>query len=323
MVNFAQVTPQGRPGGGLRVRPSRSGRVPERARLRPQPRVRAAARRQGLRLQGRPRCGPPVREAGPSPPAASSAAAGSGAAKVLRDPGFEVTEPAASSPEVIPATGARRDVSDMGSDAAREAWSAAARPVLLDIARRYRAVITYSELSAEIQRQTGIRTKQGLQHWIGKVLERIAIDCHDREEPNLSSLVVNSSGSVGAGYAAAVRTSGGEEPADLDDHAAAERLACHRHFEAADLPAGGGTAALSPQLAQRRERIRSRATPRRSRSCARPASSRCRHRGSATAAPEAPFVRHRELIAPTTCCTHHAGFRILELRALRPRQRAG
>ena len=184
-----------------------------------------------------------------------------GAAKVLRDLGFDVTEPAASSPEVVPATGAWRDVSDMGSDAAREAWSAAARPVLLDIARRYQAVITYSELSAEIQRQTGIRTKQGLQHWIGKVLERIAIDCHDQEEPNLSSLVVNSSGSVGAGYAAAVRTSGGEEPADLDDHAAAERLACHRHFEAADLPAGGGTPALSPQLAQRRERIRSRATP--------------------------------------------------------------
>lgn len=184
-----------------------------------------------------------------------------GAAKVLGDLGFEVSQPAASSPEVIPATGSWRDVSDIGSEAAREAWSGAARPVLLDIARRYQAVITYSELSAEIQRQTGIRTKQGLQHWIGKVLERVAIDCHERDEPNLSSLVVNSSGSVGAGYATAVRTIGGEEPADHDDHAAAERLACYRFFEAAGLPANGGTAALSPQLAQRRERVRARATP--------------------------------------------------------------
>lgn len=184
-----------------------------------------------------------------------------GAAKVLRDLGFEVSQPAASSPEVIPATGSWRDVSDIGSEAAREAWRAAARPVLLDIARRYQAVITYSDLSADIQRQTGIRTKQGLQHWIGKVLERVAIDCHEREEPNLSSLVINSSGSVGAGYAAAVRSIGGEEPADHDDHAAAERLACHRFFEAEGLPTNGGTPALSPQLAQRRERIRSRATP--------------------------------------------------------------
>ncbi|KRE38610.1 hypothetical protein ASG73_04770 [Janibacter sp. Soil728] len=149
----------------------------------------------------------------------------------------------------------------MGSDAARVAWSDAARPVLLDIARRYQGLITYSELSAEIQRQTGIRTKQGLQHWIGKVLERVAIDCHEKGEANLSSLVVNSSGSVGAGYAAAVRTIDGEEPADNDAHAAAERLACHRFFEAVGLPADGGTAALSPQLAQRRERVRARATP--------------------------------------------------------------
>lgn len=184
-----------------------------------------------------------------------------GAAKILKELGFEVTQPIASSPEVVPATGSWREVSDVGSNAARDAWGTAARPVLLDIARRYQSVITYSELADEVQRQTGIRTKQGLQHWIGPVLERVAVDCSTRAEPNLSSLVVDSTGSVGAGYAAAVHTTTGAKPADSDDHAAAERLSCHRYFEAPDLPADGGASALTPRAAQRRDRARLKATP--------------------------------------------------------------
>lgn len=184
-----------------------------------------------------------------------------GAAKVLGEMGFEVTQPVASSPEMVPATGTWREVSDVGSQAARDAWGVAARPVLLDVARRYHSVITYSELAVEVQRQTGIRTRQQLQHWIGRVLERVAIACHERAEPNLSSLVVNSTGSVGPGYAAAVRTVSGTEPHDNDEHAAAERLACYRHFEATDLPDDGGAPALSPQLARRRERAKRKATP--------------------------------------------------------------
>ena len=48
----------------------------------------------------------------------------------------------------------------------------------------------------------------------------------------------------------------GTAPDDADDHAAKERLACHRFFEASDLPDGGGTSALVPQLANARARIR-------------------------------------------------------------------
>lgn len=184
-----------------------------------------------------------------------------GAAKVLKRLGFEVTEPTSASPEIIPATGLWREASDVGADAARDAWAGAARPVLLDVARDYHSVIRYKELADEVQRQSGIRTKQLIQHWIGDVLERVALDCKDRAEPILTSLVVDSSGSVGNGYASAVRTVTGATPTDADDHAAEERLRCHRHFEAPDLPTDGGAPALTPQMTRRRKRTHRQSTP--------------------------------------------------------------
>lgn len=184
-----------------------------------------------------------------------------GAAKVLKSLGFEVTEPTSASPEVVPATGSWREASDVGSRVARDAWAAAARPVLLDVARHYHSVIRYKELADEVQRQTGIRTKQLIRHWIGDVLEQVALDCKDLAEPILTSLVVDSSGSVGNGYASAVRTVTGTAPADADGHAADERLACHRHFRAPDLPVDGGTPALTPQVTRRRERTKRQSTP--------------------------------------------------------------
>ena len=53
-----------------------------------------------------------------------------------------------------------------------------------------------------------------------------------------------------------MRAASGETPGDPDDHAARERLECHRFFQAADLPAGGGTAALTAKLAATRDRAR-------------------------------------------------------------------
>ncbi|MEN3121155.1 hypothetical protein [Janibacter sp. LM] len=41
---------------------------------------------------------------------------------------------------------------------------------------------------------------------------------------------------MGTGYAVAARTIMGVEPDDNDTHAAAERLASHRHFEAMTCP---------------------------------------------------------------------------------------
>jgi hypothetical protein len=87
------------------------------------------------------------------------------------------------------------------------------------------------------------------------VLTRVAAECARRDEPLLSSLCVTTDGSVGASYGPAVLAATGEAPADPDEHAAQERLRCHRHW-GADLPEGGGVAALTPKLAATRGRER-------------------------------------------------------------------
>ncbi|WP_224766726.1 hypothetical protein [Janibacter melonis] len=183
-----------------------------------------------------------------------------GAARVLQTLGFDVTEPLAASPEVTPATGTWREVHDVGAQTARAAWSGAAGEVLRDVARRYGAVITYQELADEVQRMTGIRTRQLMQHWIGRVLEQVAISAHQAGEPGLTALCVYADGTVGPGYATAVKTVTGEAVVgDPDDHAAGERLACYRHFLASGLPEDGGQPALPTVLSQRRATQRRRA----------------------------------------------------------------
>ena len=153
-------------------------------------------------------------------------------------------------------SGEWRDVADVGTEVARDAWAEAARKVLLDAAARYRTVVSYKELASEVQERTGIRTRQLTHYWVGDVLGRVSAACAQRGEPLLSSLCVNTAGSVGAGYAVAVRAAFGDTPVDPDDHAARERLECHRFFQAADLPPGGGTPALTPKLAATRDRAR-------------------------------------------------------------------
>ncbi len=106
-----------------------------------------------------------------------------------------------------------------------------------------------------MQERSGIRTKQLQHYWLGDVLQRVAQDCAARGEPNLSSLCVNAAGSVGDGYGLAVADTTGQAPSDPDRHAALARLECYRHF-GADLPAGGGAAALTPRLAATRTRTR-------------------------------------------------------------------
>jgi hypothetical protein len=175
-----------------------------------------------------------------------------GAAQVLRGLGFTVDgnpgnggDPADSSV----------DASEVGDEAARAAWSLAARDVLLETAARYHAVITTKELAATAMERSKIRTKRPSHYWIGDVLARVAADCAERGEPLLSSLCVNADGSVGASYAATVVAARGSLDGDADDHAARERLECHRVF-GADLPAGGGNWALTPRLSASRSRER-------------------------------------------------------------------
>jgi hypothetical protein len=156
--------------------------------------------------------------------------------------------------ESLPKTS--RDAAEVGLEAAHEAWAAAAREVLVETARGYRSVVTQAELAAAVQERSDITTDRRTHYWIDDVLAAVGRDNSSREEPLLPALCVNREGSVGAGYARLVLELTGEEPADPDDHAAKERLACHRFFEAHDLPEGGGTSALVPQLANARARVR-------------------------------------------------------------------
>lgn len=149
-----------------------------------------------------------------------------------------------------------QDAADVGPEVARSSWAEAARPVLLETAKRYNMVITFKELAEQVQEASGIRTKQLPTHWIGDVLGRVSADCASRGEPLLSALCVNADGSVGKSYAEAVVKSGGAEPADPDKHAAGQRLECYRLYEAAGLPSDGGIATLVPKLAASRARAR-------------------------------------------------------------------
>lgn len=127
----------------------------------------------------------------------------------------------------------------------------AGREVLLETAGVYRSVVTYKELAEEVQQRSGVRTRALMTHWIGGVLGVIASDCARRGEPLLTALCVKQDGTVGDGYVKAVVDTGGSVPDDLDQHAAKERLACHRAFGAV-LPTDGGRPALTPQVAHAR-----------------------------------------------------------------------
>lgn len=120
-------------------------------------------------------------------------------------------------------------------------WAEAARPVLIEAAGRYRALVKYKQLEAALQESTGATAPQPLHRWLADVLARVAQDCESRGEPLLSSLCVNIQGSAGQAYADAVAAARGARPDDPDEHAAVERLECYRHWQAAGLPSDGGT----------------------------------------------------------------------------------
>jgi ribosomal protein L32 len=173
-----------------------------------------------------------------------------GAAAVLRGLGFTVDGDEAEDEGEAPV-----DAADIGDDAARTAWAVAAREVLLETAAKYHSVITSKELAAAVMERSNIHTKRPSHYWIQDVLARVATTCAERGEPLLSSLCVNADGSVGASYAATVIAARGSLDVDADDHAARERLECHRAFDA-DLPSGGGNWALTPRLSASRSRER-------------------------------------------------------------------
>jgi hypothetical protein len=149
-----------------------------------------------------------------------------------------------------------REVSDVGVATARIEWAGAAREMLLVAAKKYQALVQHKDIAIGVQELTGIRTKQPSRQWIGGVLAEVSAESLRRSEPMLSALCVNPDESVFDGYAAIVGAATGTTPPDADVHASHERLAGYRHFEAAGLPPGGGSAILPPKLAAARARAR-------------------------------------------------------------------
>ena len=127
----------------------------------------------------------------------------------------------------------------------RETYALAARHVLADVAGDYHAVITVPELARQVQERTRIRNRQAPGLWVGDILFRVAKDCRRRSEPLLGALCVTSDGHMPEWYADTVNAVRGDVVDNPEMHAAEERLECYRRH-GAEIPAGGGEAALPP-----------------------------------------------------------------------------
>lgn len=150
-------------------------------------------------------------------------------------------DPDSSSSSTPGSTAPRRwlNAAVVGQEASRQTWALAAREKLEETAGTYGETVTLKELADWVQERSLIRTKQLSMQWIGDVLGRVSAACVDRREPLLSSLCVDAKGHVSPAYALSVEVLRHEEVGDPDEHAARERLACHRWF-GAELPEDGG-----------------------------------------------------------------------------------
>ncbi|WP_110239109.1 hypothetical protein [Nocardioides gilvus] len=133
----------------------------------------------------------------------------------------------------------------IGIEEVRDTFALAARHLLADVAADYHAVISVADLAVALQEKTLIRQRQAPSQWMGDVLFRVAKDCRRRNEPLLGALVVGPHGRMSDWYADTVSEVRGDEVLDPEMHAAEERLECYR-LHGADLPEGGGVAALPP-----------------------------------------------------------------------------
>jgi hypothetical protein len=140
----------------------------------------------------------------------------------------------------------------------RPQWALAAHDVLSEVASNYGGLVTYSQLAAEVQERTGLRTRAAQRNWIGSVLAEVVQRCHGEGLPPLSSLVVRKdNGEVGDGYDEVLRVTGAdplENPLERERHAAGARLRCYQRF-ARDVPSNA-RAQLSPVFARTVERRR-------------------------------------------------------------------
>ncbi|PRY12627.1 hypothetical protein [Kineococcus rhizosphaerae] len=120
--------------------------------------------------------------------------------------------------------------------AAKEAWVTAVIPILESTAARYGGYITYGALAERLFEETGYRTTQQLNYWIGDVLGTVQDDTKADGRPPLSSLVVYATGGVGPGYKNHKHDSKElTSETERQQAAAVDRLACYRRY-CRDLP---------------------------------------------------------------------------------------
>lgn len=131
------------------------------------------------------------------------------------------------------------------------AWERAARPVLVQVARRYGALMAPNDLAEEVQALSGVRTREPAARWIHDVLDAVGVECGARSEPLLSAFCVDADGRIGERYEQVVVGIEGVTPVDIEMHAATQRVEAHR-YHGATLPVDGGKPTLPPQLAQAR-----------------------------------------------------------------------
>jgi hypothetical protein len=134
---------------------------------------------------------------------------------------------------------------------ALEAWARAARPVLIQTARRYGALTTPPDLAESVQVLSDVRTREPAELWIDDILDAVDTECGARSEPLLSAFCVGPDGRIGARYETRVAKFAPTAVTDIEMHAAKQRLDAHA-YHGAVLPVDGGRPALPRQLAEQR-----------------------------------------------------------------------
>ena len=145
---------------------------------------------------------------------------------------------------------------------AEDAWAKAARDILTTVAGTYHKLIDRTDLAAQVQDVSGIRSSKNPHYWLSRVLAQVAAVNVVDGVPPLTALVVHrQTGAVGDDYDEVLRLIGADPITDevaREKHAAEARMECYR-WAGATMPASGGHPALSPRLDQRIVRERKRA----------------------------------------------------------------
>lgn len=116
-------------------------------------------------------------------------------------------------------------------------WSRAAVELLTETATSYNRVLTTNEFADEVQRRSGAWANVTSKNWVRKVLAVVTLKCTKEGWPYLASLVVRpSDGKPGPWYLDVLSETGPGDASDELTHAAQQRLASYRFFEAQDLP---------------------------------------------------------------------------------------